>query len=410
MKDVTRLAFVDPSDATRASLKTLLLGIDSVWLEAECSRYEFFVDVMQQSQPDIGIVALDSDPQKAISVVTEVRQALPTCDIFAVSSSQEGGLILQAMRSGACEFLAYPLVLEEFLNALDRVRKASASSGGEGSSIDKRVISVAGVSGGIGCTSLAVNLACCLAQVPGTSVAAIDLDIALGDADVWLDIIPEYTIQDVAENIGRLDYSLLKRSLTKHDCGAFLLPRPIHLEEHVPVTPDSLKRVTALMKATFSHLVFDLSKSYGPLDLAAMELSDDVLLITQLDLPALRNVVRTTQFLDQHDTIRDKVKIVVNRQGLGDTAISLSKALDTIGREVFWQVPNDYATMVESRNNGVPLVMESEKAKVTKSLMDLAKTLGGFNGPEEEQSEADAKKSRRLFSFLSSADKKAAVK
>ena len=403
MKDVTRLAFVDPSDATRASLKTLLLGIETVWLEAECSRYEFFADVMQQSQPDIGIVALDSDPERAVAVIAEVRRALPTCDVFAVSASQEGGLILRAMRSGACEFLAYPLVLEEFLNALDRVRKASKGSSGEGGPAAKRVISVAGVSGGIGCTSLAVNLACALATLPKTSVAAIDLDIALGDADVWLDIIPEYTIQDVAENISRLDYSLLKRSLTKHDCGAFLLPRPIHLEASSPITPDSLRRVTALMKATFSHLVFDLSKSYDALDLAAMELSDEVLLITQLDLPALRNVVRTTQFLDQHDTIREKVKIVVNRQGLGDTAISLSKALETIGREVFWQVPNDYATMVESRNNGVPLVVESPKAKVTRSLIDLARTIGGFQQTDQPvESEEEKKQSKRLFSFLSS--------
>ena len=77
--------------------------------------------------------------------------------------------------------------------------------------------------GGIGCTSLAINLACCLAANPQCSVALIDLDLALGDADVWLDIIPDYTIQDVAENITRLDYALLKRSLTKHDCGLFLL-------------------------------------------------------------------------------------------------------------------------------------------------------------------------------------------
>ena len=404
MKDVTRLAFVDPSDVTRASLKTLLLGIESVWLEAECSRYEFFADVMEQSQPDIGIVALDADPERAVAVISEVRRSLPTCDLFAVSSSQEGGLILRAMRAGACEFLAYPLVLEEFLNALDRVRKSSGGDG-EGGPSAKRVISFAGVSGGIGCTSLAVNLACCLATQPKASVAAIDLDIALGDADVWLDIIPEYTIQDVAENITRLDYSLLKRSLTKHDCGAFLLPRPIHLDATSPITPDSLRRVTALMKATFSHLVFDLSKSFGPLDLAAMELSDDVLLITQLDLAALRNVVRTTQFLDQHDNIRDKVKIVVNRQGLGDTAISLSKALETIGREVFWQVPNDYATMVESRNNGVPLVVDSPKAKVTKSLMDLSIELGGFKAAPAPEVEAEKKQSKRLFSFLSSAGK-----
>ena len=96
-------------------------------------------------------------------------------------------------------------------------------------------------------------------------------ELALGDADVWLDIIPDYTIQDVAENITRLDYSLLKRSLTKHDCGAFLLPRPVKLGEATSITPDELRRVIALLKATFPHLIIDVSKNFGPLDLAAMD-------------------------------------------------------------------------------------------------------------------------------------------
>lgn len=402
MKTVTRLAFVDPGDSSRAALKTLLLGIDSVWLEAECSRYEFFPDVVTQSRPDIALVALDADPTQAVAMIAQIRQALPTCNVFAVSASQEGALILKTMRAGACEFLSSPLVLDEFLAALSRVQRSSAGADGATGSKNNRVISIAGVGGGVGCTSLAVNLACAIAQIPGSTVAAIDLDLSLGDADVWLDIIPEYTIQDVAENISRLDYSLLKRSLTKHDCGAFLLPRPVHMEDDFMITPDSLRRVTALMKATFSHLVFDLSKSFSDIDLTAMSLSDDVLIVTQLDLPGLRNVVRLTQFLDQKEDIADKVKIVLNRQGLGDSAISLSKALETIGRDVFWQVPNDYATMVESRNNGVPLVTEAPKAKLTKSIMEMAVQLIGSSDDEEAAPvEADVKKNRRLFSFLS---------
>lgn len=402
MKDVIRIAFVEPAEASRTTIKTMLLGIDSIWLEAECSRYEFFTDVIAQSQPDIALVALDSDPELAVDVIAQVKQIHAGCHVFAISSSQEGALILKTMRAGANEFLTSPLVLEEFITATDRIQRSNVNSDGSAVAGENRVISVAGVGGGVGCTSLAVNLSCSLAQIPRSSVAAIDLDLALGDADVWLDIIPEYTIQDVADNISRLDYSLLKRSLTKHECGAFLLPRPVHMDDTVTITPESLKRVTALMKATFSHLVFDLSKSFSPIDLTAMELSDDILLVTQLDLPCLRNVVRLTQYLDQRDDIRDKVRIIVNRQGLGDSAISLTKALETIGRDVYWQVPNDYATMVESRNNGVPLLLEAPKAKLTRSIMELAEQLVGGTKSEVP---AEEKKSRRLFSFLSSSSK-----
>ncbi|MEQ9067021.1 MAG: AAA family ATPase, partial [Gimesia chilikensis] len=261
-----------------------------------------------------------------------------------------------------------------------------------------QVITVAGVSGGVGCTSLAINLACCLASNEHNSVAVIDLDLALGDTDVWLDIIPDYTIQDVAENISRLDYSLLKRSLTKHNCGAFLLPRPVQMDMSTQINTDVLRRIIALLRATFTHLVIDVSKSYNSLDLAAMELSDTVLLTAQLDLPCLRNVVRLSQFFDNHDQIADKVKVVMNRLGLEDTQISINKALETIGREIFAQIPNDYATMVESRNNGVPLVMQAPKAKLTRSIMQLAAHVGGDSLTHDEDSVAKKKKS--LFGFL----------
>jgi pilus assembly protein CpaE len=405
MKNVTRLAVVDPNDGARNALKTLLLGIDTVWLEAECSRYEFFADVVGQTQPDLALVSLDSNPQKALELIGRIHQEVASCQILALSSSQEGSLILQAIRSGAREFLNQPLKLDDFLTALDRIRLTNVSrTADQSQQRGSQVITIVGASGGVGCTSLAINLGCCLAQNPNRSVAVIDLDLALGDADVWLDIIPDYTIQDVAENIGRLDYALLKRSLTKHDCGAFLLPRPVELDAgNTPITPDELRRVVALLKATFTHLVIDISKSFAPLDIAAMEASDHVLLVTQLDLPGLRNAVRLMQFFQRRETIIDKVKIVVNRLGLEDSQISMAKALETLGREVYHSIPNDYGTMVEARNNGVPLITQAPRAKVTRAVQQLGGLLDGTS--EGEERPEDKKARRGIFSFLATTGK-----
>lgn len=401
MKSVIRLAIVDPNDVTRHSLKNLLLGIDTVWLEAECSRYDVFNDVLRQTQPDIALVALDSDQARAIEVIGSIHQAHPTCHILAISGHQEGSLILQAVRNGAREFLTSPLKLEEFLGAMERIRLVVNKTAGDTTVRTSQIISVAGVSGGIGCTSLAINLGCCFAQQPGRSVAILDLDLSLGDADVWLDIIPDYTIQDVADNINRLDYALLKRSLTKHECGACLLPRPVEMEDHPPIGPDELRRVISLLKATFTHLVVDLSKTFTPLDHAAMELSDVILIVTQLDLPSLRNAVRLMQYFKRREGLYDKIKVVVNRMGLDDNTISLNKALETLGREVFATIPNDYATMVEARNNGVPLITQAPKARVTKSLIQLVQMLDGPVDPEEKVEERKSRKGG-LFSFLAS--------
>ena len=396
MNNVVRLAMVDPQDGSRNSIKNLLLGIDTVWLEAECSRYEFFTDIITQTQPDIALISLDADPPRGLAVIAEVHRESPECQILVVSTSQEGSLILQAMRNGAKEFLSAPLNLDDFMAALDRIQ--NVGGGRDGRNKGTNVMTIIGAGGGVGCTSLGVNLGCALAANEANSVAIMDLDLALGDADVWLDIIPDYTIQDVAENINRLDYSMLKRSLTQHVSGAFLLPRPVHMEETSPMSPDELQRVIALLKATFTHLIIDLTKSFTPLDMAALEVSDQILFVTQLDLPCLRNVVRINQFFEERE-LTDKVRVIVNRVGLGDTQISLNKALDTIGREVFWQIPNEYAPVIESRNNGVPLVTEFPKAKITRAIQQLAAKIDSSSAPGSG-TDVDEKKRGGLFSFL----------
>lgn len=387
MKSVLRLATVDPDERSRNSLKSMLLGVDTVWLEAECSRYEFFMEVVQQTQPDIALINVDSNHARAVQLVSEVSRAVPGCAVLVVSSSQEGSLILQSMRNGAREFLNMPLQLDDFIAALDRMRVSMGGASGEGAGRVGQIVTVAGVGGGVGGTALVVNAAASLAQDPANSPVIIDLDLTLGDADVWLDIIPEYTIRDVADNISRLDYGLLKRSLTRHDCGVYLLPRPVELETGEPMKPDDLRRILSLLKATFTHLIIDVSKSFGKLDLTAMELSDKVLLVTQLDLSCLRNVVRITQFLQNFPGVKEKVEIVVNRMGLEDSDISINKALETIGRTVFWQLPNDYATMVGARNNGVPLCQFAPKARLTRSVNDMVRHLhsGEAGGKKDEE-------------------------
>ena len=97
MSNLLRLAIVDPNDTTRESLKGMLLGMDVVWLEAECSRYEFFADVVEQTTPDVGVVCIDHDPEKALDLVVEIHKSAPNCSILVISSSTDGQIILQAM-------------------------------------------------------------------------------------------------------------------------------------------------------------------------------------------------------------------------------------------------------------------------------------------------------------------------
>src|SRR5262245_52983211 len=123
MKEVQRVTIVDPSDTTREPLRNMLLGVEAVWLEAECSRYELFLDVVQQSNPDIAVVALDADHAKALQLIGHLAAKFPGLPVLAVSARGDGQSILQALRSGAKEFLTQPVVLEELLTALQRLRQ-----------------------------------------------------------------------------------------------------------------------------------------------------------------------------------------------------------------------------------------------------------------------------------------------
>jgi pilus assembly protein CpaE len=393
MRDVQRIAIVDPSDSSREELRNVLLGMESIWLEAECSRYEFFFDVIRQSSPDVVVISLDSDQTKALSLISQLSQEAPDVPVLAISARGDGQAILQALRSGAREFLTAPVVLEELLKALQRLvrtRGGAATANGEsqGGKPESQVIAVLGSRGGVGCTSVAVNLGACLAQEANHAVALVDLDLALGDADVALDLMADYTLADVALNIERLDMTFLRRSLCKHSSGLSLLPHPVQMEDASLIREDHLQRVIGLLRASYTHLVLDLSKSMSACDLTALRAADLILLVAQLELSSLRNVVRMLLTLGNDDSLAGKVQIVLNRVG-SESDISLKKAEETIGKPVYWQVPNDSKAMTDSRNYGVPLLQHAPKSKVLQSIAGLAQAISGkeiTTGPRDKSS------------------------
>ncbi len=390
MSNVLRIALVDQNDGTRESLKAMLLGLDTVWLEADCSRYEFFTDVLEQTTPDVGVVSLDSNPDQAIELIERLAMEIPSTAILAASRDTDGHLILKTIRAGAREFLTLPISEDDLAGALQRVSHQKFGTA-EGGARGSEVIAIAGATGGVGTTSTAVNLGCVLAENTLNSVALLDLDLALGDADVFLDSIPDYTLADVVQNVSRLDIQLLKRSLTKHSSGLYLLPRPVELHDTAAITNENIRKVIGLLKASFTHLIIDLSKTYSVIDMAAIECATKVVLVTQLDLPCLRNVVRLMMSFEEIDDLKNKVEIVVNRAGLDSGQISLKKAKETLGREIFALLPNDYRTMVEVRNNGVPLIVQAPRAGITHAIRDLASKLEGVNQRTGKDGDAVAK-------------------
>lgn len=381
-----RIAIVDPNEESRESLRTMLLGVDIVWLEAECARYEYFFDVIQQAVPDLVVVALDSDKPKALSMINQLAAEYPRLPIITISS--DSNVLLQSLQLGAKHFMTNPLSLEVMVTTL---RKALTDTPrvveqGTGTSILQKVngqiISILGSRGGIGCTSIAVNLAATLASWQENNIALVDLDLAMGDADIAVELPTNDNISlaDLARNIERLDMNYLKRALVKHpDTGLSILRHPLEMHEVGGIHEGHVERILNLVKMSYSHLIVDLSKGLLPTDLMALRMSNTILLVCQLELSSLRNVVRLIHTLSMEGDLGDRIRVVVNRTGSEhmEDGITVKKAEEVIGKPVFWQIPNDSKAMISSRVAGMPLIKHQPKSRAHQSVLGLAQALTG---------------------------------
>jgi pilus assembly protein CpaE len=384
-----RIAIVDPSEHSRESLRTLLLGVDFVWLEAECARYEYFFDLVSQSPPDMAIVNMDADRPRALQLCTELASSFPRMPLLVVSNDSQ--CLLQALQRGAKHFLTSPLTLEDLLGCLRKALSESGSvevttSGRVSVAQSSSIIAVLGSHGGVGCTTLAVNIGATLATDPNNNVALLDLDMALGDADIALELTgsDNISIADLARNIDRLDMNLLRRALVRHnESGLSVLRHPLEFQDLGIVQENHLERIINLLKISYTHLILDLSKSLQQTDLLALSLADHILLVGQLDLGSLRNMVRFVHTFRNGD-MSDKVHIVMNRVGAdhSDDGISLEKAAEVIGKSVYWQIPNDSRAVLGSRVAGSPLILFSPKAKSQLAIAGLINRLYGKAPPE----------------------------
>ncbi len=395
-----RVAIVDPSEASRESLRTLLLGVDFVWLEAECARYEYFFDVIQQqeSMPDLAIVSLDADKNKALQMIGELAIAHPKLPILTISHDHQA--LLQSLQRGAKYFLTHPVGLEDMLTALRRALGEASGNLGEQPSLGgmtrpqqatTQMIAVLGSRGGVGTTSLSVNLAATLATDPNNSVALVDLDLALGDADIALEVtgMDNISIADLARNIERLDMSFLRRALVRHEgTGLSILRHPMEIGEIGVLHEGHIERILNLLKMSYSHLILDLSKSLRPTDMMGLRMADTILLTAQLELSSLRNVVRLIHMLGAEDNLAEKVRVVINRVGSDavEEGISMKKAEEVIGKPIFWQIPNDPKALIAARIAGQPLVRHNPKCRVQQAIVGLAQALGGKTAANQPDS------------------------
>jgi pilus assembly protein CpaE len=370
------------SDTISVGLQVNNDGLRGEFEEIIASQHEFRVTQYDLHRvPELLILELDEDRGKTFAQIQAALATSPSTEIFLTSAQTDSEVLLEALRTGVKEFIPQPIQRAELEEALlrfkERHREKKPAPAKRG-----KLITIIGSKGGVGTTTVAVNLAVSLCHAnPDRSVALVDLNPQFGDAALFLDMEATHTMGDVAKNMTRLDETFLMSILSKHSSGLYLLPSANAVEEIGLLTPEAAEKTLELLQTMFDYVVIDSGDSLADTTLATLNISPTVFLVCTLTLPVLRNTKRLLNILSHLHYPTENISIIVNRYEK-HTEVSLGNLEEVLGRKASWMIPNDYFTTMNAINKGQPLSAISARADVTKNFSKLAQT---FRSDKQEE-------------------------
>lgn len=322
------------------------------------------------------LVIVPVPPGGAGSEFASFQQELrrhPSTAVIGTSPTKDADTVLAAMRAGISEFLVSPLDRLELEGALTRVLNLGTAGQPSG-----QLFTVYSAKGGLGTSTLALSLAWALAHLPSRpSVALADFSTTGAGVRVMLDLKPLYDLGSVAARADRLDREFLRSVMVTHESGVHVLAAADALDAGDPMSVDTAARLLELLRQEHTYVVVDTDHHFGDQTIAALDAADRVLLLTQLDVSALRSTQRTLGVFARLGYPETKVNVVVNRQSDRD-AVPASDAERVIGRRIDYRLPNDYAHCADAITYGRFLQEQAPAtAPVVTAVARMAATLTG---------------------------------
>jgi pilus assembly protein CpaE len=302
----------------------------------------------------------------------------PAMAVIVVCNKQSPEFLIQAMRLGVREVLSYPLDTLALQAAIERVRgKVGASA-----TKQAKVIAFTSCKGGSGATFLASNLAYMLSSVGDANVALIDLNLQFGDAHMFLtDGDAPHTLSDVVRGIHRLDAALLKASMLKLGPRLSVLAAPNDPSHGLEARPEHVESLLGLACRHFDYVVLDVGRTVDAASVRALDHADLIYAVLQANLPCVRGARRMLDVFRNLEYPQQKVELVVNRyEKSGD--LRIKEMEDVLGHRIRRAIPNDYAAVAASVNQGVPIAQSAENSLVSGALMQWCQQLHGKSALE----------------------------
>lgn len=373
MDNSVSIVIIDKDENSKNLMKNYIQDISDVYVDKEFSDIFQAYNYVVENRTSIVVVDISEEPDVAFELINKMTNLNKQVKIIVTSYNADADLVIKSMRIGAREFLTKPLKERELQDAVAKMRDLSLGNLMENNKC--KIISTFSNKGGIGKTATAVNLALELANITKEKVALIDLNLQLGDVTTFLDLNPSFDISYVVSNINRVDETFLLSTLEQYkDTSLYVLADPPYLEQAEDITSEQISKLFDALKQTFSYIVVDTGSSFDGKTITVLDNSDLILLVTIVNLPAIRNCQRCLELFDRLGYTKDKAKIVLNRY-MENEEIKTEDVEDVLDRKIYWKIPNNYFTIMSAINKGIPVGLVNPDSNIARNYRDLAAML-----------------------------------
>lgn len=333
--------------------------------------------------PDVVILDLQPDVAIGLKFAEFMVEAGIGRVILASAPPLSPELLLDVMHAGVADFLPKPLSSEALEKALRTVRRRLGKSGDPGPERSPgQIVVFFGPKGGTGCTTLCTNTGVAVHRASRGKTLLLDLDLELGETALQLGEEPRFNMVDLVRNFHRVDSDLLASYIEHHESGVDLLSAPYQPTDFEAMSGERVSQILAFLRLQYDYVFVDapktLNPALNPATIAAIEVADQLVLVTTPDLPSIRNLTRCLPLLKSlaGDRSDDWIRVVVNRndpRGL----ISPKQVEETIGHPVYAAVRNDYKTVINAINERRLAVMAGSSG-FAEDIKDLAAKMVGI--------------------------------
>jgi pilus assembly protein CpaE len=370
------VVLVHRDPAERALLRVAFESAGSVQIAGERPDLRGGLALARQVRPDILVLELDRRGQEeTLAAGAQYRMEHPDGSLFLTTDQVDSDILLRAMRTGAQDVLRRPFDRSALGAAIERV--ASLKARKHGGNAAHTVITVFSNKGGLGCSTIATNLALALKHISGGEVGLADFDHQSGDVAFLMGLSPTRSIADLVDAT-RLDSASLQDALAKHPSGVRVLPQPEQLDRAETAEAGTLGGVLETMSAMFDYVVVDAPHGFSDIALEIFDRSSSVLLVTELSLPSARAARRALEVFQRLNYLvtPDRVRPIVNRF-IEPGPVSIAQFEETLGVPIAARIANDYAAVSKAINLGRPLFQDAPESRATRDLVSLARRVAG---------------------------------